>query len=433
MQNAVEFEHISKLYRLGTISTGTLRQDLQRWWTMRVRRREDPWLQIGETNDRSSKGSSNIVRALHDISFNVATGDVVGIIGKNGAGKSTLLKILSRITTPTTGTIRARGRIGSLLEVGTGFHPELTGRDNIYLNGAILGMSKAEIRRKMDAIVDFSGCERYIDTPVKRYSSGMLVRLGFSVAAHLDPEILVVDEVLAVGDAEFQKKAIGKMQEVNRGEGRTVLFVSHNMAAVCNLCRTGILLENGELRCSGTAAEVIDTYLSGQHEKPADRCFNGEKAPGTSEIKIRRMYFVDTDGHTVSYGLISQRIGLRVEYEVLQDIPAFTHGANLYDATGLHLFTTHDNNEPQAGIVGKGTYQTTLWLPGNILQAGHYTLSFAFMRYNPFEVIYHSEPLIQLALLDDLEAPTRHPQYKSDLPGLIRPVVEWSKAEKVSS
>ena len=253
MLTAIEFEHISKLYRLGTISSGTLRQDLQRWWTMRVRRREDPWLQIGETNDRSRSGNSNIVRALHDISFTVEQGDVVGIIGKNGAGKSTLLKILSRITTPTSGTIRARGRIGSLLEVGTGFHPELTGRDNIYMNGAILGMSKAEIRRKMDAIVDFSGCERYIDTPVKRYSSGMLVRLGFAVAAHLDPEILVVDEVLAVGDAEFQKKAIGKMQEVNRGEGRTVLFVSHNMAAVRSLCHSGILLETEK---SGTWAPL---------------------------------------------------------------------------------------------------------------------------------------------------------------------------------
>ena len=425
MSTAIEFNHISKLYRLGTISTGTLRQDLQRWWTIRVRHREDPWLQIGETNDRSHSGKSNIVRALHDISFRVEEGDVVGIIGKNGAGKSTLLKILSRITSPTTGTIRARGRIGSLLEVGTGFHPEMTGRENIYMNGAILGMSKAEIRRKMDAIVDFSGCERYIDTPVKRYSSGMLVRLGFAVAAHLDPEILVVDEVLAVGDAEFQKKAIGKMQEVNRGEGRTVLFVSHNMAAVRNLCKQGILLENGEIRHMGTAAETISTYLSEQNEMLSAPRFTNENAPGTDAIKIRRMYFTDSAGNTVDYGFISQRIGLSVEYEVTQETPAFTHGANIYDISGTHLFTTHDNSQPRSGAVAPGTYRTTFWIPGNLLQAGNYTISFAFMRYKPFEVLYHSKPLIKLSLVDDMNAPTRNPFYKEELPGLIRPVINW--------
>ena len=232
MSTAIEFNHISKLYRLGLVSTGTISHDLKRWWTINVLRQENPYLKIGETNDRSSKGNSDYVWALRDIDFKVEQGDVIGIIGKNGAGKSTLLKILSRVTGPTTGTIKARGRIGSLLEVGTGFHPELTGRENIYMNGAILGMNKHEIAKKMDEIIDFSGCERYIDTPVKRYSSGMTVRLGFAVAAHLDPEILVVDEVLAVGDAEFQKKAIGKMQDVSRGEGRTVLFVSQDRKSV---------------------------------------------------------------------------------------------------------------------------------------------------------------------------------------------------------
>lgn len=225
-------------------------------------RKEDPYLKVGETNDRSKKALSDFVWALKDIDFKVEQGDVVGIIGKNGAGKSTLLKLLSRVTTPTTGTIKARGRIASLLEVGTGFHSELTGRENIYMNGAILGMSKQEINRKLDEIVDFSGCERYIDTPVKRYSSGMMVRLGFAVAAHLDPEILVVDEVLAVGDAEFQKKAIGKMQDVSKGEGRTVLFVSHNMASVKALCKTGILLENGSLKMQGEISEIVDNYLA---------------------------------------------------------------------------------------------------------------------------------------------------------------------------
>jgi len=257
---AIEFENISKQYRLGLVSTKTLSHDINRWWQTSIRHKEDPYLKIGETNDRATKGSSDYVWALRDINFKVEQGDVVGIIGKNGAGKSTLLKLLSQVTGPTTGTIKAYGRIGSLLEVGTGFHQEMTGRENIYLNGAILGMSRQEISKKLDEIVDFSGCERYIDTPVKRYSSGMMVRLGFAVAAHLDPEILVVDEVLAVGDAEFQKKAIGKMQDVSKGEGRTVLFVSHNMASVRALCKRGILLEDGTMKYEGEVNDVVDMY-----------------------------------------------------------------------------------------------------------------------------------------------------------------------------
>ena len=262
MAIAIEFENVGKQYRLGLVSTQTLSHDLNRWWQMNILHKEDPYLRIGETNDRSTKGSSDYVWALRDINFKVEQGDVVGIIGRNGAGKSTLLKLLSKVTGPTTGQIRARGRIGSLLEVGTGFHPEMTGRENIFMNGAILGMTKAEVARKLDEIVDFSGCERYLDTPVKRYSSGMMVRLGFAVAAHLDPEILVVDEVLAVGDAEFQKKAIGKMKDVSQGEGRTVLFVSHNMASIRNLCKRGIWFENGMVREDGNVNIVVDDYLN---------------------------------------------------------------------------------------------------------------------------------------------------------------------------
>lgn len=256
----IEFENISKQYRLGLVSTGTLSHDLNRFWQTKILRREDPYLKVGEVNDRASKGNSEYVWALKDINFKVEQGDVVGIIGRNGAGKSTLLKLLSRVTAPTTGTIRARGRIASLLEVGTGFHPEMTGRENIYMNGSIMGMSRAEITRKLDEIIDFSGCERYLDTPVKRYSSGMTVRLGFAIAAHLEPEILVVDEVLAVGDAEFQKKAIGKMQDVSRGEGRTVLFVSHNMGAVKNLCKRGIVLNQGQVAFDGGVEEAVGYY-----------------------------------------------------------------------------------------------------------------------------------------------------------------------------
>ena len=259
---AIEFNHVSKQYRLGLVSTQTLAHDIRRFWITNVLGKEDPYLKIGETNDRTSKGESEYVWALKDIDFKIEQGDVVGIIGKNGAGKSTLLKLLSRVTGPTTGTIRAHGRIGSLLEVGTGFHPEMTGRENIFMNGAILGMSRSDIQRKLDDIIDFSGCARYIDTPVKRYSSGMTVRLGFAVAAFLEPEILVVDEVLAVGDAEFQKKAIGKMQDVSKGEGRTVLFVSHNMASVRQLCHTGILLDKGQVTMMGQVNDVIDAYVS---------------------------------------------------------------------------------------------------------------------------------------------------------------------------
>ena len=264
MATAIEFNHVGKQYRLGLVSTGTISHDLNRWWQTAILRKEDPYLKIGSVNDRTQKADSDYVWALRDIDFKVEQGDVVGIIGKNGAGKSTLLKLLSKVTGPTVGTIRARGRIASLLEVGTGFHQEMTGRENIYMNGAILGMTKREIAAKLDEIVDFSGCERYLDTPVKRYSSGMMVRLGFAVAAHLDPEILVVDEVLAVGDAEFQKKAIGKMQDVSKGEGRTVLFVSHNMASIRQLCTTGVLLENGQVAFNGNIDETVTRYLEGQ-------------------------------------------------------------------------------------------------------------------------------------------------------------------------
>ena len=259
---AIKFENISKQYRLGTIGTGTLSHDLNRWWTMNIRGKEDPYLKIGQVNDRASKASGDFVWALKDINLEVKQGEVLGIIGKNGAGKSTLLKILSRVTTPTTGRITAYGRIASLLEVGTGFHPEMTGRENIFMNGSIMGMTKAEIKRKFDEIVDFAGIEKYIDTPVKRYSSGMTVRLGFAIAAHLEPEILVVDEVLAVGDAEFQKKAIGKMQDVSTQEGRTVLFVSHNMQVIKTLCDYAILLKSGMQAFQSTPEVVCSFYFN---------------------------------------------------------------------------------------------------------------------------------------------------------------------------
>ena len=282
----LKVENISKQYRLGVIGTGTISHDLNRFFA-KVQGKEDPFLKVGETNTRDVKGNSNYVWALKNINFDVKRGEVLGIIGKNGAGKSTLLKILSKVTGPTKGYIKSMGRISSLLEVGTGFHPEMTGKENIFLNGAILGMSKKEIRSKLEQIIAFSGCERYIDTPVKRYSSGMKVRLAFAVAAFLEPDILVIDEVLAVGDAEFQKKAIGKMQDISNSEGRTVLFVSHDMAAIQNLCQKVIVLKDGEVHYEGPVAEGIEFYL---HDNYSNNDIHSLKEradrKGTGEFKF---------------------------------------------------------------------------------------------------------------------------------------------------
>jgi ABC-type polysaccharide/polyol phosphate transport system ATPase subunit len=292
MPVSIKVENVSKAYQLGEFTSGTLSRDLERWWAL-YRGKEDPFLKVGETNDRSVKGNSDIVWSLKDLNFEIQQGDAVGIIGKNGAGKSTLLKVLSQVTAPTTGKIKVKGRIASLLEVGTGFHPELTGRENIFLNGAILGMRKHEIARKFDEIVEFSGVERYLDTPVKRYSSGMYVRLAFAVAAHLESEILVVDEVLAVGDAEFQKKCLGKMGDISSNDGRTILFVSHNLEMVQRLCSSSILLEHGGLKAVGKTEEILDLYK-----------FNVDDQSGTyinesieGDIGILKIQISDFDGN----------------------------------------------------------------------------------------------------------------------------------------
>ena len=367
---AIEFNNISKLYRLGLVGTGTLGQDLKRWWTMNIRGKEDPFLKVGETNDRATKGDSEYVWALRDIDFKVEQGDVVGIIGKNGAGKSTLLKILSRVTAPTTGTIRARGRIGSLLEVGTGFHPEMTGRENIYMNGAILGMNKQEITRKLDEIVDFSGCERYIDTPVKRYSSGMMVRLGFAVAAHLDPEILVVDEVLAVGDSEFQKKAIGKMQDVSRGEGRTVLFVSHNMAAVRKLCRKGVILNNGKVSYIGPVDEAVERYIGlSESDTPLHLDFPGGN--DSKEMEFRSVQFAKNKNTFAS----NEPIEFIFEVAAYRDVPNFRINTTIFgmDDVAVGSVSNTEHLSIRKGEIKKVVFQ----LYDHHIATGRYTLAFS--------------------------------------------------------
>ena len=395
MSTAIELNNISKLYRLGLVSSGTLSNDLKRWWTMNILHKEDPFLKVGTVNDRSKAAESEYVWALKDIDFKVEQGDVVGIIGKNGAGKSTLLKLLSKVTGPTTGTIKAKGRIGALLEVGTGFHSELTGRENIYMNGAILGMSKQEITRKLDEIVDFSGCERYIDTPVKRYSSGMMVRLGFAVAAHLDPEILVVDEVLAVGDAEFQKKAIGKMQDVSKGEGRTVLFVSHNMASIRALCKTGVLLEYGQVKYTGEINDVVSFYIKDNNYHPnkiisdvrmctSELVIDAFRLNGSEENSV----MVDSKNNTINIEIMGHSYSNQVvELE-----------AQLYDEGHILLASycpCHQIGRATRVEAGSFTINESIQLPKNLaggvyyldVQLTHPNVSYHLMLKQPVRVV----------------------------------------------
>ncbi len=331
-------ENISKQYRLGQVGTGTLSHDLNRWWHQ-VRGKEDPYLKIGDTNDRSTKGTSDYVWALQDINFEVERGEVLGIIGKNGAGKSTLLKILSKVTAPTTGSIKCGGRIASLLEVGTGFNGEMTGRENIFLNGAILGMTKKEISSKLDEIVEFSGCERYIDTPVKRYSSGMTVRLAFAVAAFLEPEILVIDEVLAVGDAEFQKKAIGKMQDISKGQGRTVLFVSHNMAAVKSLCTRGIVMENGKVVFDGKTDDALNVYLNQSILNNSEYLLN-IKTAGFKIAYATKLCIEDIYGNLMNEVPIGKSWRIKVNFKINERIKGLVIAIGISDMMGVSVMTS---------------------------------------------------------------------------------------------
>ena len=376
MSTAIEFNHVGKQYRLGLVSTKTLSHDLNRWWHTAILKQADPYLRIGEVNDRTTAANhSQYVWALRDIDFKIEQGDVVGIIGKNGAGKSTLLKLLSKVTGPTVGTIRARGRIGALLEVGTGFHQEMTGRENIYMNGAIMGMSKAEISRKLDEIVDFSGCERYIDTPVKRYSSGMTVRLGFAVAAHLDPEILVVDEVLAVGDAEFQKKAIGKMQDVSRGEGRTVLFVSHNMTSVQRLCKHGILLENGSVKFHGDVSDTIHTYL-------ADQIIQSEYTSDCNKSEKASLLYAKVAPVTGSVFYTDSPIDVMMRVSINQPIPSLVCGFNLYSSYNYPLARADYNDIDGRTNLDVGEYEFHFRIPASRLSNGDYYIVFDVAEKN---------------------------------------------------
>lgn len=370
---AIKVEQLSKQYRLGQVGTGTISHDLNRWW-YQVRGKENPYLKIGDKNDRTVKGDSDYTWALKDIDFEVKKGEIIGVIGRNGAGKSTLLKVLSKITSPTTGCIKTKGRIASLLEVGTGFHPEMTGRENIYMNGTIMGMSRYEISKKLDQIVDFAGIERYLDTPAKRYSSGMTVRLGFSIAAHLEPEILVVDEVLAVGDAEFQKKAIGKMQDVSQGEGRTILFVSHNMSSVKSLCDTGLLMENGMITYKEEINKVITKYMEGEfNESSTHKKWNLANALGNDEIKIHQVEITDSNSNVKDLFTPSQDLFVRIEYEIYSPLSGMRINLNLQAASGGTVFQTssHEYTKQKEEL---GKFELIFIIPKNLLNRIKYII-----------------------------------------------------------
>lgn len=412
---AIRVEELSKLYMLGQIGTGTISRDLERWWAS-VRGKEDPYAKIGQVNDRTAQVGSDFVWSLRDLNFEVNKGDVLGIIGRNGAGKSTLLKILSKITSPTTGRISIDGRIASLLEVGTGFHPEMTGRENIFLNGAILGMRRHEIQRKLDEIIDFAGVAAYVDTPVKRYSSGMYVRLAFAVAAFLEPEILIVDEVLAVGDAEFQKKCLGRMKEVSVNEGRTVLFVSHNMAAVKSLCTKGLVLQNGTMKFQGSQLEAVQSYQSAQQNSHRfEHAGSVDSAPGNQNIRLMKFHAVPLQGEamSVSSGVRFEvefynhkpNINLDITFELVNadEVVVFHHGALI-----------SRNKDSKVGL-----HRVSAVLPPDFLNAGTYRFNLIFGE-NQRHGLWSKTDVIQFEILNETLGSN-----SASLPGIVRPDLQY--------
>lgn len=422
MSPILEIENVSKQYRLGYIGTGSLSDDLHRWWCI-IRGKEDPFQTVGEENDRNSFSTSDYVWALRNIDLKIEQGDIIGIIGKNGAGKSTLLKILSRVTTPTTGKITARGRIASLLEVGTGFHGELSGRDNIYLNGAILGMRRSEIQLKLDEIIAFSGCERYIDTPVKRYSSGMYVRLAFAVAAHLDTEILIVDEVLAVGDAEFQKKAIGKMQDISKGQGKTVLFVSHNMESIERLCNKTILMEKGSVSSFGNTNDIIREYLITHSKLQSQTFFDSIK---NDLINISQIYCHTWDNQITDTFSTTQKIGITVKYEVLAQLINLIPAISVKNEFGVDIFHSHDvSSDYYQNNRSFGMYSSTVWIQANMMAEGIFSIGIVFLRHVPFTVYLNYESVLRIRINDTIDGDSARGICNMNFPGIIRPKLEW--------
>jgi lipopolysaccharide transport system ATP-binding protein len=418
MRPIIETRGISKRYRIGTRASAndTLRDTIVAGVTAPFRRRA-----------RAGDSSAATIWALQDVSFDVQPGEIVGIIGHNGAGKSTLLKVLSRITEPTGGRIKLYGRVASLLEVGTGFHPELTGRENVFLNGAILGMRREEIARKFDEIVAFSEMERFLDTPVKHYSSGMYMRLAFAVAAHLEPEILIVDEVLAVGDANFQRKCLDKMENVGR-QGRTVLFVSHNMTAITRLCARAILLREGRAFRDGPTQDVIGAYLSlGLGTSPEKRWDDPARSPGNEIVRLRAVRVRDKDGKITDTVDIRQPIGIETEFEVLEAGHVLVPNLPFMNEEGVCIFHVHDSDpEWKSRPRPKGIYSSTVWVPGNFLAEGTVLVGVAVSTLNPVTVHFYERDAVAFQVVDTLEGDSARGDYVGTYPGIVRPIFNWT-------
>lgn len=419
MRPIVRVENLGKQYKIGAPRSphGSLRDALTGVFRSPLK-----------SLRRASGSKEETMWALQDVSFEVEPGEVVGIIGRNGAGKSTLLKLLSRITEPSTGRIELYGRVASLLEVGTGFNPELTGRENIYLNGAILGMSRAEIRRNFEEIVDFSEVERFIDTPVKHYSSGMYMRLAFAIAAHLEPEILIVDEVLSVGDASFQKKCLNKMEDVGQ-EGRTVLFVSHDVSAVTRLCPRSILLDGGKVSRDGPSEEVVGAYLGSDKGTTAEREWpNLDEAPGSEVARLRAVRVCDEDGRVADVADIRRPVALEVEYQVLRSVSMLTPVFRLYNEEGNCVFTTRDPDPAWRGRPrSKGNYVSTAMIPGNLLAEGTLFVSVALATAaSPVVVHYHERDAVAFQVVDSFEGDSARGDFTAPIPGVVRPLLKWN-------
>ncbi|BAU13880.1 putative polysaccharide ABC transporter ATP binding subunit [Leptolyngbya sp. NIES-3755] len=425
----IRVENLSKRYTL-------THQEQQRHATLRDAL-SHKFSTIARPFQRGEKASQTNIEefwALKDVSFEIQQGDRVGIIGRNGAGKSTLLKILSRITEPTSGEIRIKGRVASLLEVGTGFHPELTGRENIFLNGAILGMSKAEIKRKFDEIVAFAEIEKFVDTPVKRYSSGMYVRLAFAVAAHLEPEVLIIDEVLAVGDVQFQKKCLGKMEDVAE-EGRTVIYVSHNMETVLRLCNKAILLNKGSVQFQGNTTQAVNLYFkSGQGTTAQRQWRDRNQAPGDDIVRLVEAKVHDESGVVQENLDITQPIGITMVYEILKDNQQFTQSINLFNSHGIHILSSHDldaaaNLKPR----DRGIYASTMWIPANFLAEGLTIISVAALEPEPFKLHFHELEAVAFNVVDSMNGTSARGAFLGAFPGVVRPILDWDTVRLVES
>ena len=414
----VKIENLSKRYQVGGLHPGYM--TFREMFAGAVFAPFKGW--------RGKNGSTReTLWALQDINLEVQQGDLIGIIGHNGAGKSTLLKILSRITKPTTGRVAIYGRVGSLLEVVTAFHPDLTGRENIFLNGAILGMQRVEIERKFDEIVAFSEIEKFIDTPVKWYSSGMYVRLAFSVAAHLEPEILIMDEVLAVGDAAFQQKCLDKMHDI-RQQGRTIFFVSHNMPAVTRLCKRVILLDQGSVVSDGPAQQVVNDYLRASWNIGAERVWNDlQQAPGNKVVRLRRARVRTEEGQTIAAINIRRPVGIEITYEVLEPDHILSPLVDVYNEEGVHLFSSHDTGwQWRRRPRPVGPYTSTVWIPGNFLAEGNLLVNVSVMSHIPATILHvHERKVVAFQVIDTHEEDSARGDYIGPIAGVVRPLLKW--------